>query len=301
MDDQQLGGLFRTADEATEGPKPAAVDHGAPSAPQDHRAPSAPQDHDAPPAPQDHGDQNHGDQNHGEVVDGSRRSAWRRIAVGAAIALALVAAIAALATGVLNRPDPSASGLVGPQPSYSAPYMPNVPSSGPSAPSEPSAPGGPVGGPAPAAPAPGLQTPGPQTRSDADTRSKSRSENAAAGGPGCAEPDVRVFAYLAVALPDARSTRPYAVPGGCPAGGVGVALDVVDDTSFGVARGTLLVVLTPPGADSGAPPDSATVLSGIAPARSGGMLRITAGSAGNGQVPFRQRVAQLATQLAAKL
>ncbi len=271
MDDRQAGELFRTAaDEVGRSAPPPVFDHA-------------------------------------DVVAGSRRATRRqRTLVGTAMAVTLLAATGALVSGALTRPDPTTSALAGPQPSFSAPYAPGptgqrdaggaadtaaTPEAAPGA-----TPPGVVAAPEapPGAPAVGV----PNTASDAGARSKSLSE---VGGAGCAEPDVRVFAQLAAALPGARSTRPYAVPGGCVAGGIGVALDVVDDSSFGSARGTLVVVLTPAGADSGAPMDGPTVVSGVAPARSGGIVRVTAGSAGNGQVPYRQRVVQLATQLAGKL
>ncbi|MGQ0482246.1 MAG: hypothetical protein ACT4O0_14645 [Pseudonocardia sp.] len=233
---------------------------------------------------------------HADVVAGCRRATRRqRMLVGTATAVTLLAATGALVTGALTQPDPTTSALAGSQPSLSVPYAPGPTGQrgadgGADAAAPEAAPGAPGVGAPNAAPDVG----GPA----AGARSESLSE---VGGPGCVEPDVRVFAQLAAALPGARSTRPYAVPGGCVAGGVGVALDVFDDSSFGGARGTLVVVLTPAGADSGAPMDGPHVVSGVAPARSGGIVRVTAGSAGNGQVPYRQRVVQLATQLAGKL
>ncbi|MDQ2709863.1 MAG: hypothetical protein M3Z25_20550, partial [Actinomycetota bacterium] len=76
----------------------------------------------------------------------------------------------------------------------------------------------------------------------------------------------------------------------------GVAVDVADDSG---GRGTLVVVLTPSGADTH-PSDTRTRVSATALPRSGGELWVTASSAG-GPVPYRDRLDQLVRALAGRL
>jgi hypothetical protein len=223
---------------------------------------------------------------HGDVVTGSRRLARRqRVVVGGAVAAFAAVVLVGAGAALVRMPGEETPALAQPQPTYSSP--------------EAGAAGDPAGSAAAAPVAPDAS--GPADR-DAGPQAAPAplAKSAVPGGPGCAEPDIRVFAQLASALPGARSTRPYAVPGGCPAGGVGVALDVADNSVVGGARGTLYVVVVPAGVDPATPADDLGTASAVAPTRSGGHVRVTAMSSG-GQTPYRQRLNHLASQLAGRL
>jgi hypothetical protein len=175
----------------------------------------------------------------------------------------------------------------GAEPRFLAPgAAPNAPGAAPNAPgAAPNAPGA-----APNAAAGGAPF-------AADSAGPSARSKVLAEPGGCTALDARIYTQLTLILPAARTSKPYAVPGGCAPGGTGVALDAAD----GTVPGTLVAVLTPAAGNPAIPPDSGSRASATAHTPTGGVLRLTAVAAQPGPIPHRARLAELAAALAAHL
>lgn len=217
---------------------------------------------------------------HDDVLAGSRRIARRqRVTVAAAVVVVAGLGMGALFAGGLGRSEPTSTLAEAPATVTPAAPPPGIAADATAPLTVPDEAGQPVPGPA---------RPVPEAVPGA--RSKSL---AAPPAYGCTAPDSRVFAQLSAVLPAVREARPYPVPGGCGPADSGLAVDLTDGS------GTLVVVLTPSGADT-RPPDTPTRVSATARARSGGQLRLTASSDG-GPTPFRDRLDDLARDIAASL
>jgi len=220
---------------------------------------------------------------HSDVLAGSRRAQQRtrRLQTGAiAVAVLAMATAGVVSAGVLRTGAPTT--LAGPTVAGPAP-----------APTE-GAPG------AEAAPQPfGAQSAPAGPRAAApDGAAPFDTEKRAASG-SCGVADAELFAQLADVLPAVRgaSPRPLSDDVYCPRGGRGVEVDVTD----GGARGTLRVLLSPPGSLGGGSSvqtgpgsmDTTSVSTG-----DGGSLSLTTMSAGRGAAPYDDQLDDLAGELA---
>jgi hypothetical protein len=226
----------------------------------------------APPARFDHSD----------VLAGSRRAQQRtrRLQTGAvAVAVLAMATAGVVSAGVLRTSAPTT--LASPAPA-------SAPAAAESAPGAEAAPQ-PFG--AQSAPA-GPRAAAPDGGAPFDT------EKRAASG-SCGVADGQLFAQLAEVLPAVRgaSPRPLSDEVYCPRGARGVEVDVTD----GGARGTLRVLLSPPGSLGGGSSvqtragsmDTTSVSTG-----DGGSLSLTTMSAGQGAAPYDDQLDDLAGELA---